>query len=152
MQIEEVMTKKVAFCRVDDQLNVAAQIMWDRDCGSVPVVDLAGRVVGMLTDRDICMAAYTRGLRLSEIRADSVMSKELHLARASDPIDVARKLLAAYQIRRLPVVGADGRLAGIISLGDLARAALVLKGGRSNGFGADAIETALVAICRPRAE
>lgn len=150
MQIEEVMTKDVGFCRIDDTLNVAAKIMWDRDCGCVPVVDLAGRAVGMLTDRDICMAGYTQGVPISEIHAASAMSRELHVCRPDDPIDVARKRLAALQIRRLPIVADDGTLVGILSISDLARTALALKGGKPNGFGADAIETTLVAICRPR--
>ena len=152
MQIQEIMTKDVQSCRVDDPLNVAARIMWERDCGCVPVVDLAGRAVGMLTDRDICMAAYTRGVPISEISAESVMSKELHVCRAVDAIDVARKSLAARQIRRVPIVGADGRLVGILSLSDLARTALVLKGSKPNGFPADAIETTLAAISRPRTD
>lgn len=152
MQIEEVMTKDVAFCRVDDSLNVAAQIMWDRDCGCVPVVDLAGRAVGMLTDRDLCMAAYTRGLPLWEIQAGDTMSKELHACRATEAIDVARKRLAAHQIRRVPVVDGNGGLVGILSFSDLARAAQTINGGKASGSGADGIETTLVAICRPRVD
>jgi CBS domain-containing protein len=150
MQIEEVMTKDVGYCRVDDPLNVAAQIMWDRDCGCVPVLDDARRPVGMLTDRDLCMAAYTRGAPLAQIRADAVMSKQVHVCHPGDAIDVARKDLAEHQVRRLPVVGADGRLVGILSLSDLARAMLTIRGAKPNGSGADAIETTLIAISRPR--
>jgi len=76
MKAEKIMTREVASCRPDDTLNDAARIMWERDCGFVPVTaeDSGGRVVGIVTDRDLCMAAYTRGQRLADIRVGEVMS------------------------------------------------------------------------------
>jgi CBS domain-containing protein len=145
MRIEEVMTKNVGVCRVEDTLNVAAHIMWERDCGCVPVVDDGGRVVGMLTDRDICMAAYTRGEPLTNLTAGSVMSKIVHACDPNDSVDAAGKRLETHQIRRVPVVNAEGRLVGILSLSDLTRLAT-----KKNGFGADAIEATLAAVSRPR--
>jgi CBS domain-containing protein len=65
MKIRDIMSQDVATCREDDSLDRAAQLMWDRDVGSVPVVDGEGRPLGMITDRDICMAAYTQGEALS---------------------------------------------------------------------------------------
>ena len=77
MKVQEAMTRNVAACGVRDMLNRAAQLMWECDCGSVPVVDEAGNVCGMITDRDICMAAYTQGLPLDQILVRSTMSPRL---------------------------------------------------------------------------
>ena len=67
MKVSQLMTKDVATCRADEPVSRAAQIMWDHDCGCVPVVDDAGHIQGMITDRDICMAAFTQGKRLDEM-------------------------------------------------------------------------------------
>src|SRR5690606_28351921 len=72
MQVRELMTRDVQVCGPRDDLNRAAQIMWDHDCGVVPVVDSERRPIGMVTDRDVCMAAYTQGKPLSAIRAEEV--------------------------------------------------------------------------------
>ncbi len=149
MYIEELMTKDVGACRAEDMLNVAAQIMWERDCGCVPVIDDEGRVIGMLTDRDICMAAYTRGEPLATIDVGSIMSRQLHVCDPRDSADVVSKRLETHQIRRLPVVNAEGRLVGILSLSDLARA-VARKKGKADGFDSRTIETTLAAITRPR--
>jgi Mg/Co/Ni transporter MgtE len=65
--VRDLMTTAVRSCTTGDNLQRAAQIMWESDCGVVPVVDRDGRLVGMITDRDICMAAYTQGKPLSHI-------------------------------------------------------------------------------------
>ena len=78
MKVQDVMTRNVAACGVDESLNRAAQLMWECDCGSIPVLDASGSVCGMLTDRDICMAAYTQGLPLTQIPVRNVMSPHLH--------------------------------------------------------------------------
>ena len=77
MRVEQLMTRTVETCEPHDTLVTAARIMWTRDCGCVPVVvpeEGGHRVVGMLTDRDVCMAAYLQGRPLSEISVASVMS------------------------------------------------------------------------------
>jgi CBS domain-containing protein len=60
-QVQQVMTMSVYSCHVNDHLGTAAKLMWEHDCGVVPVVNDDGRAIGMLTDRDICMAAFTQG-------------------------------------------------------------------------------------------
>lgn len=122
MRVEHVMTRDPARCRPHDTTAAAARVMWDRDCGSVPVVDEAGMPVGMITDRDICMAAYTRGARLEEMTVDTVMSADVRTCRPRDAIAAAERLMARAQVRRLPVVDEHGRLVGIVALGDVARA------------------------------
>ncbi len=123
MQILQIMSEPVLVCHKSDNLSDAAQFMWEQDCGVVPIVDQEGRVVSMLTDRDICMAAYTQGKPLSQIGVQSAMSKQLVVCHPEDTIERAEELMSLHQIRRLPVVNLEGQAVGIISINDLARAA-----------------------------
>lgn len=120
MRAEHVMTSDVVTCGSHDTLNRAAQLMWERDCGIVPVVD-GDRVVGMITDRDCCMAAYTQGRRLDEIPVWEAMSVDVKSCGADEPVADVEARMSAYQIRRMPVVR-DEKLVGIISMNDLALA------------------------------
>lgn len=123
MYVHELMTPAPAVCTTSDHLTRAAQIMWDRDCGVVPVLDLAGQLVGIVTDRDLCMAAYTRGVALHELTVERVMSTTLTVVGPDDSLEDALEVLAEAEVRRLPVVDAQGRLVGILSLADFVRAA-----------------------------
>ncbi len=126
MRVEQVMRQDVTSCRPGDGLDVAARIMWEHDCGCVPVVEPAngaGRLVGMVTDRDICMAAWIQGRPLSAIHVDGAMARRVQSCRATDSIDTALKILEQNQLHRLPVVDQDDRLVGMLSLADLAREA-----------------------------
>jgi CBS domain-containing protein len=120
-RVRDVMTRDVATCSVSDNLNRAAQLMWESDCGALPIVDEQGALVGMLTDRDICMAAYTRGRPLSEIPVTSAMSTTVYSCRATDTLRSLMDAMATHQIRRLPVLSDEGELVGIVSLADVAR-------------------------------
>jgi len=97
--------------------------MWDGDCGSIPVVDSWSRVIGMITDRDICMAAYTQGRSLEQIRVQDVMSKNVTSCKTSDSLEQAEELMRRQKVRRLPVVDAEMHLVGLLSINDIARAA-----------------------------
>lgn len=119
MRVERIMKRGVRTCRPDDRLSTAAQIMWECDCGCVPVVE-AGDVVGMLTDRDVCMAAYTQGRALADIPVESAMAREVSTCRAGDAISTALETLERKQLHRLPVLDEHGRLAGMLSLADVA--------------------------------
>ena len=118
--VRDVMSKDPVSCHPHDTLNRAAQLMWDADCGAVPVVDDEGRLIGMLTDRDVCMSAYTRGGPLSEIRVSSAMSTGVFTCRADDALRTVMDLMATRQIRRVPVVNDDQKPIGIVALADLA--------------------------------
>jgi CBS domain-containing protein len=131
MRVEDLMTSEVGACRAFDTLDRGARIMWERDCGAVPVLDQDGRVIAMLTDRDICMAALTQGRSLSEIRVASAMSRSLWACRRDDDVKDAEKLMRSHQVRRLPVVDGDGKLVGVLSISDLARSAVAAKSSRS---------------------
>lgn len=122
-RVEDVMQKDVRACHADDAMNEAARIMWERDCGFAPVVasDGSGRVVGVITDRDLCMAAYTRGKSLLELRVSEAMSTDLRTCAPGDSTAAAEATMRAGRVRRLPVIDAGGQLLGVLSLADLAR-------------------------------
>ena len=120
MRVRDVMSTTVAACALDDTLERAAQLMWDRDCGCIPLVDDAARVIGIVTDRDICMTALMRRLPLAQIHARTAASHCVFVVHEDDPLEVARDLLGRKQVRRLPVVDRNGHLVGIVSLADLA--------------------------------
>jgi len=123
MQIHELMTHAPAVCTTSEPLTRAAQIMWERDCGAVPITDAAGQLVGIVTDRDLCMAAYTQGRALHEIRIADVMSKVVFTVGSDATASDALELMNTKAVRRLPVVDAKGRLVGIVSIADCVRAA-----------------------------
>ena len=150
MRVEEIMKRPVVTCRVDDTLNTAARLMWENDCGAVPVLGEDGAVVGMITDRDICMAAYTQGTALGAIPVCVAMSREVFSCHPDDPTIEVERLMQEKQVRRMPVVDPQGRPIGILSLNDLAREAARATARRTGGAGVDVLRT-LAAIGEPRA-
>jgi CBS domain-containing protein len=124
--------------------------MWDGDCGVVPVLDQNGKVVGLITDRDICMATYTQGLPPHTICVKNVMAKDLIGCAPSDTVAHAEKLMREHRVRRLPVIDNSGTLVGILSLNDVAREYLREKvSGQRDVRGGEIAET-LGTICQPR--
>ena len=151
MKVEQLMTSDVKSCREYNTLNTAAQVMWDHDIGCVPIVDQENRVVGMLTDRDVCMSAYLQGAPLRVASVTSAMSKEVCLCRSDDDIASVERLMQEKQIHRVPVVDAEGRLAGIISLNDIAREAARESETKTPREVGDAEVTSTIAsVCAPR--
>jgi len=120
VNVERMMRHNVRACSPWDSLNDAARIMWDDACGCVPVVDASHRPVGFLTDRDICMAAYTQGRPLGGIRVESAMAKKVVSCGIHDDIEHAVQMMRGTYVRRLPVVDAQGVLVGLLSLDDIA--------------------------------
>jgi CBS domain-containing protein len=153
MKVEQLMMRDVQTCHRGDSLDAAARIMWERDCGCVPVVereDGTAKVVGMITDRDICMAAYTQGRPLSDITVESAMARAVRSCRFSDSIDTALKILEQNQLHRLPVLDQNDHLIGMLSLADAAREA-AREHGRATKEVTDAqIGEAIEAISAPR--
>jgi CBS domain-containing protein len=123
-----MMATDVCTCSPEATLHDVAEAMWKNDIGCVPVVDHSGRVIGMITDRDICMLAYRRKARLDELQAHEAMSSILLTCTPDDTVHEVEILMSANKLRRLPVVDDDGRLCGIVSLNDVARAAPKGKG------------------------
>ncbi len=119
MKVQDVMCTEAASCRRSTNLAEAARIMWNHDCGAVPVVDEAHRVVGMITDRDICMATATRNRHPAEIAVGDVISGSVYAVPRDADVRDALETMKEQQVRRLPVIGDNGTLAGVLSLADV---------------------------------
>ncbi len=143
MRVEDIMVREVRCCKASDSLNRAAQLMWENDCGCISVVDDRSKVIAMLTDRDICMAAYTQGAALDGMPVSSAMSREVFFCQPGDGLLAAQRVMRKHRVRRLPVIDAE-KLAGIISLNDTARALARTAAGRGQ------VARTLAAICTPR--
>jgi len=152
MRIDQLMTKDVACCERGGDLGEAARIMWEHDCGFVPVTDGSEdrRVVGVVTDRDACMAAYTRGQSLREIPVRDVMSTAVRTCKPADDVAAAERTMREAQIHRLPVVDDADHLLGVISLADIAREAAREAGSKRVEVSASELGETLAAIRRPR--
>jgi predicted transcriptional regulator len=120
MRAQELMSHPAITCHVNDSLTRAAKLMWDHDCGVLPVVNDDGKLTGMITDRDICMAAFTQGRSLDEILVNSAMAKHVASAHPEQPLAEIEDLMARRQVRRIPIVDATDKPIGIISMNDLA--------------------------------
>jgi CBS domain-containing protein len=145
MRVDQVMSDRVFVCRATDDATAAAAIMWEHDCGAVPVVDEAGRLVGMVTDRDLCMAAFTRGQPVHALPVASVMQSTVYACRKNDRVDDVQTMMVHRQVRRIPVVDEGGRPIAMVSLIDLARHALLV--GPSMPERMQALVRALVGVC-----
>jgi CBS-domain-containing membrane protein len=121
MKIEQLMNRAVRTCSKHDSLERAAQVMWECDTGCLVVVDAEERPIGMITDRDALMAAYTQGVLLREASVGSAMSRRLETCLEGSSLEALEQLMQKAQIRRVPVVNVSGRLVGIITLSDVAR-------------------------------
>jgi CBS domain-containing protein len=153
VKVEQLMVRDVEVCTEADTLNRAAELMWEHDCGCIPVISLDGdgTIVGILTDRDIAMAAYTQGKQLWAIPAVSAMARKIIACHANDSIGQAAALMRDNEVRRLPVVDENEHLVGILSVNDIVREAHREKG---SGNHAEVTEEdvlgTLASICLPR--
>jgi CBS-domain-containing membrane protein len=121
MKVDQLMNRAVRTCVAEDSLERAAHIMWECDIGCLVVVDAESRPIGMITDRDALMGAYTQGVPLREGSVRSAMSQGIETCLERASLQELQQLMQKAQIRRVPVVDSSGRLSGIISLSDLAR-------------------------------
>jgi len=149
MKARKLMCTDVLACRQGDTMADAAKIMWERDCGIVPVVDDRKRVVGILTDRDICISAYTKGLALSQLHVKDAMQAPVHCCRDDESREAIHEMMRTHQVRRLPVVDRDARLVGMISLNDLVLSAQESTGTARSKEAEQVFET-LAAVSRHR--
>jgi CBS domain-containing protein len=145
MKVKDLMTADVKRCSPETNLAEAAKIMWEGDCGAVPVTDEHDHVVGMITDRDICIAAATRPRTEGEIPVRDVISTAAYTCAPGDDVRVALETMKARKVRRLPVVEQDGRLVGIVSIHDIAGQSRR----RSGEVPSDAVLDAFIAITAP---
>lgn len=133
-------------CAPSDNLSRAAQLMWELDCGFVPVCDRGGHLVGVVTDRDLCMATYTKGQLLADIPVWSTMSTQVSCATPETTLSDVLVVMRQAQVRRLPIVDNE-RLVGVLSLSDIALYLDVQEGAAE---GAVELGVTLAAISTPR--
>jgi CBS domain-containing protein len=150
MKVSDIMVRNVQSCQPDANLESIAMLMWNSDCGSVPVVDPDGRTVGLITDRDISMASALSHKPLWGITSREVTSgRPVFTVHADDDVHSALKVMWAQKVRRLPVINGDGRLQGILSVDDVV--ACAERGSRGGGVPElsfdDAMQT-LKAVCK----
>ena len=146
MKVQEVMMQDVQVCQPDTNLAAAAALMWEADCGILPVVINGKTPIGVITDRDIAIAVGTRGRPPQEIRVDEVMSAQLFACGPDDDIQTALKTMRKDKVRRLPVVTDEGVLKGILSINDVVIQSQ--KGDKELSY--DEVVSTFKAICEHR--
>jgi CBS domain-containing protein len=151
MKVRELMATNVKYCRNYNTLSTAAQLMWDHDIGCLPVLDSDGRMVGILTDRDICMAAYLQGGALGNLPVTNAMSRVVFSCKPGDDLKSVERTMREHQIRRMPVVDDLGNLVGMISLSDIVREAQrEAESDKPREISDAEIARVLASICAPR--
>jgi CBS domain-containing protein len=120
MKIKDLMTPKPAVCRPEDTASQAATLMKQQDCGAIPVVGDGGKLVGIITDRDIVLRVVAAGKDPRSTPVSEVMTADPVTLAPDSNADEAEKLMADRQVRRLPIVE-GGRLVGIVVTAQLAR-------------------------------
>lgn len=147
MKVKDIMKRDVHTCRPETNLAMAAMQMWDGDFGVLPVLANGGIVVGMITDRDICMAAATKHCDPATIQVEEVITGQVYGCSPDTEIHEALKIMQQRKVRRLPVMNADdGKLAGILSLNDIA---LKAQTDAKAELSAQDVENTLKTICTP---
>ena len=146
MKVRDLMSSPVHSCSTNDTADRAANLMWEHDVGCIVIIDPEAGPVGVVTDRDIAMAAHLRNQRLAEMPVLSIAGPQVFRCTPDDTIAQAEQTMAAHQVHRLPVVDDDGLVVGILSTNDLVRAA---SGGWRQYKASSVVET-LASITAPR--
>lgn len=150
MKTGQLMIYDVESCRMDDNLNTAAGKMLKRDIGCLPVINITGHVVGMITDRDICMGAYNSRKPLDDILVSTRMSRAIFSCQPTDSIEKAEGIMRSNKVRRLPVVNTEGKLVGLISLSDIAREVEREIFSNSHELSPQEVSVTLASVCHSR--
>ena len=144
----DVMTFNVACVHPTDSAEYAARLMRDCDCGALPVVDREGRLMGMITDRDLAVRLVARGANIRDARVHDCMTDDAFACQETSSIDDCMREMSRHQVRRMPIVDRAGHVVGIVSQGDLARHAEHHRGSGERRAVADV----LGAISEPSAQ
>ena len=149
MKVHDVMTAHVKCCSPSTDLAAAAAMMFEGDCGALPVL-LEHKVMGILTDRDIAIALGTRGKLASEIPVGEVMSTTMYACDPDDDIHTVLKTLRREKVRRLPVIDSRGELQGILSMNDVVLHAEHAHGKKAPDLTYDDVVSTCKAMCEHR--
>jgi CBS domain-containing protein len=119
MKVKDVMVRTPISCTCETNLAEAVEILWNRNCGFLPIVGSDGRVKGVVTDRDLCIAMGTRNRFPGEMVVSEVMTVKLFSCSPDEDIHSALQTMRTNKVRRLPVIPSDGTLQGILSMDDI---------------------------------
>jgi len=150
MQVKGVMVRTPAACGPQTNLAEAAAILWDRNCGILPIIDPQQQVTGVVTDRDLCIAMGTRNRLPGEITLAQVASGKVYSCRSDDTIPGALEIMTRHKVRRLIVVDGQGRLEGILSMDDIVLHAEPVVAGKTPELSSDSVVKTLKAIYGPQ--
>ena len=145
MRVKDIMSTPAHTCQPDTDLGTVAGMMWEHDSGFIPVVGSAGTVLGLVTDRDICIASATRRVLPEYMSAHQAMTHPVHACVPDDDVTEALRAMKQYKVRRMPVIDSNCTVKGVISMNDIVLAS-------EQGLGPDPKEivSTLAAICAPR--
>ena len=138
MLVKDLMTRNVNSCRPENNLAELAKVMRKQRCGALPIMDSSGRVTGIITDRDICIALGMKNIRASDVRARDVSHTACISCSPDNDVRDALRTMATQEVSRLPVIDEAGQLVGILSIDDVIFRA---GGGHSNLTDREIIDT-----------
>jgi predicted transcriptional regulator len=150
MKVHDLMNEKLRVCGFNTNLAEAVAIMWEGDCGILPVITENGEVEAVITDRDIAMALGTRNQCAYEISVSEVMTGKAQTCAPEDDIHTALNIMRKAKVRRLPVVNGNGKLEGLLSLNDVAIQAESYDGRKTVTVSYEDVVNTLKAICEHR--
>ena len=146
LTVGDICTKSPRVTTPDATLAQAAKVMWESDCGMLPVIDTARKVIGVISDRDIALALAVRGSKVHDAKVKEAMGSRVVSCRADEAAGAALSRLAKFQVRRLPVVSADGVIEGVLSIADAIKNSGRFMGEKGQDITGDALVLVLQAI------
>ena len=141
MKVKDLMTTDVKTCTPDTTVAEAAHLMWEGDCGVLPMVD-DGELVGVVTDRDMYIALATQNARAAQLKVGALATRKVATCAPEDDVHAALATMRDARVRRLPVVGFGGTVLGMLSINDV-----LLAAGAGKKLGTDDVVKTLQAIC-----
>jgi len=150
MKVSDVMVATPARCSPETNAGAAVEMLWNYNCGILPIVDAQQKVMGVITDRDLCIALGTRNKLPGEITVGEIVSPKLFYCKPEEDIRTALATMAEAQVRRLPVVDDQGRLQGVLSMDDVVLHATAKGIGKGPALSADDVVATLKKLYRPQ--
>ena len=145
MNVNDIMITDASCCSQDTPLDQVAMLMWEYNCGSIPVIDGENRPIGIITDRDIAMSCALNHKAPWEMNASTIMgSRMLYTCSTHDNLETALSTMKDQKVRRLPVTDSNGFFAGMISIDDII--ACSAKGASANKMSYDLTMNTLKAV------
>ncbi|HLJ42230.1 MAG TPA: CBS domain-containing protein [Candidatus Acidoferrales bacterium] len=149
MKVKDVMVGTPASCTSETNLGSAVEILWKQNCGILPIVDAQQKVIGVVTDRDVSIALGTRNRLPGEITVGQVASGNVFGCKADDDVRTALATMGEAKVRRLPVINANGKLEGILSMDDVVLHSEARIPGRTPELSHDDVVDTLKKLYRP---